>query len=418
MRDAEAGLYTALGFFFAHAFTSRVHAMSFVDQVHIEIVAGKGGQGLASFRREKFVEFGGPDGGDGGRGGDVIAVADTSISTLLDFRYRRIIKAENGRPGGPKKMTGKSGKTEIIRVPVGTLIRDAHTLELIADLSVEGDKAILATGGKGGLGNVHFTRATHQAPKYAQPGLEGEERSIVLELKLLADIGIIGYPSVGKSTLISVISNARPKIADYHFTTLTPNLGIVRWHDHQNYVVADIPGLIEGAHEGHGLGHQFLRHIERCRALLHVIEVTMQLEDMPDERDPIEDFEKIQHELRMFSEALADRPQIVALGKTDLPYVRERAAELREYFESRGYTFVEFSALTRQGLEELVDKMGELIENTPVPDAALFTTPEALPFPEEEDDFDDEDRMPDSEEEAIRRLLQAENMEIITDSDD
>lgn len=393
--------------------------MSFVDQVYIEIAAGKGGEGASAFRREKFVEFGGPSGGDGGRGADIVALADESISTLLDFRYRRIVKAENGRPGGNKRMTGKSGETEIIRVPVGTLIRDAHTLELIADLSEPGQKAVLAVGGKGGLGNCHFTRSTHQAPTYSQPGLEGEERRVVLELKLLADIGIIGYPSVGKSTLISVISNARPKIADYHFTTLSPNLGIVRWHDHQSFVVADIPGLIEGAHEGLGLGHQFLRHVERCRALLHIVEVTPQLEGVPDGRDPIEDYHRIQNELRMFSEGLADRPQIIAVGKTDLPFVRERVEELRTYFEERGHTFVEFSAITRQGLEGLIDTMGALIARTPVPDAALFTRPAPLPIPEEdEDDYDDEDRVPDTDEEAIKRLLRAANMEIITEDEE
>lgn len=422
---------------FAPLLTPRVRSMSFVDQVHIEIAAGKGGAGAVAFRHEKFAEFGGPYGGDGGRGGDVIALADNSISTLLDFRYRKIIKAENGAPGGTKRMTGKSGEHEIIRVPVGTLIRDAHTLELLADLSEDGQRVVLATGGKGGLGNCHFTRATHQAPRYAQPGIEGSARSIVLELKLLADIGIIGYPSVGKSTLISVISNARPKIADYHFTTLAPNLGIVRWHDHQSFVVADIPGLIEGAHEGQGLGHQFLRHVERCRALLHVIEVTLQLEGVPDERDPIADYHRIQHELRMFSEALAERPQIIAVGKTDLPYVRERVEELREYFESRGHTFIEFSALTRQGLEKLIDTMGELISKTPVPDAALFTTPDALPIPEvhddedeeenefgdEYDDYDDydeydDDDVPATDEEAMERLRRAANMEIIIDDED
>lgn len=391
--------------------------MSFVDQVYVEIIAGKGGSGAVAFRREKFVEFGGPSGGDGGRGGDVVAIADTSISTLLDFRYQRIIKGEDGRPGGNKKMTGRSGQPAMLRVPVGTLIRDAHTLELLADLAEPEQKAVLAEGGKGGLGNTHFTRATHQAPRYAQPGIEGGGRRIVLELKLLADVGIIGYPSVGKSTLISVISNARPKIADYHFTTLSPNLGIVRWHDHTSFVVADIPGLIEGAHEGLGLGHQFLRHIERCRALLHVIEVTPQLEGFPDGRDPIEDYHRIQRELALFSEGLAERPQIIALGKTDLPFVRERAEELRAYFEGLGHTFLTFSAITRDGLDPLVDAMGTLVANTPLPDAATFTTPEALPVPEPEEDEEDESPA-QSDLEAIRRLLAAEGMEIIPDDGD
>lgn len=389
--------------------------MSFVDQVAIEVIAGNGGQGSISFRREKFVEFGGPWGGDGGRGGDVKIVADKNVSTLLDLRYRKIIKAENGQPGGIKRMTGRSGKAEIIRVPVGTIVRDAHTLELIADLSEDGQEHIVAQGGKGGLGNCHFQTATHQAPRYAQSGLPGGGLKVILELKLLADVGIVGYPSVGKSTLISVISNARPKIADYHFTTLTPNLGIVRWHDYQSFVVADIPGLIEGAHEGLGLGHQFLRHIERCRVLLHVVEVTPQLEGVEDERDPIEDFHRIMRELEKFSEALAKRPMIVALGKIDQPFVRERLPELKAYFEAQGHTLHAFSAITREGLQELVDAMGNRVQITPAPDIDLFTVPEALPVIEEEDEWDE--APPATEEEAMRRLLNAENLTIITDQD-
>lgn len=377
--------------------------MRFVDQVHIQLSAGKGGAGAVAFRREKFVEFGGPSGGDGGDGGDVILVADNSISTLLDFSYRRHIRAENGRPGGTKNMTGKSGAHAIIPVPVGTIVRDAHTLELLADLSENEQRVVLAKGGKGGLGNTHFARSTHQTPRYAQPGIEGEARHIILELKLLADIGIIGYPSVGKSTLISVISNARPKIADYPFTTLVPNLGVVRWHDHQNYVVADIPGLIEGAHEGQGLGHQFLRHVERCKALLHVIEVTPQYDGVPDGRDPIEDFERIQNELKMFSKPLAERPQIVALSKIDLPFVREREDALRKHFEGEGYTFVSFSALTRQGLDTVRNLMGELISTTPAPEIDAFTMPDAIAAPEPEDDFTEGE----SEEDVLERLRAA-----------
>lgn len=376
--------------------------MRFVDQVDIHVAAGSGGAGAVAFRREKHVEFGGPSGGDGGRGGDVVLVADSNISTLLDFSYQRRIRAESGRPGGNKNMTGRSGEHAIIPVPVGTIVRDAHTLELIADLTEDEQRVVLAEGGKGGLGNSHFARSTHQTPRYAQPGIEGEERSVVLELKLLADIGIIGYPSVGKSTLISVISNARPKIADYPFTTLVPNLGVVRWHEHQSFVVADIPGLIEGAHEGHGLGHQFLRHVERCKALLHVIEVTPQYEGLPDGRDPIEDFDRIQHELKMFSKPLAERPQIIALGKIDLPFVREREEELRTYFEGKGYTFISFSALTRKGLDALRNAMGELISKTPIPEIDAFTVPEPKAAPVE-DDFDEGD----SEEDVLERLRAA-----------
>lgn len=389
--------------------------MSFVDQVAIEVIAGDGGQGSTAFRREKFAEFGGPYGGDGGRGGNVVLVADKNVNTLLDLRYRRIIKAEKGQPGGTKRMTGRSGEDEIIRVPVGTLVRDAHSLELLCDLFEDGQRHILAKGGKGGLGNCHFQTATHQAPRYAQAGLPGETRRVILELKLLADVGIVGYPSVGKSTLISVISNARPKIADYHFTTLTPNLGIVRWHNYSSFVVADIPGLIEGAHEGLGLGHQFLRHIERCRVLLHVIEVTPQLEGMEDEREPIADYHKIMLELERFSEPLAQRPMIVALGKIDLPFVRDRLPELQEYFAERGITLLPFSAVTREGVQELIDAMGKLVQETPAPDIDLFTVPEALPEPEPEEDWDE--TVPATEEEALRRLLSAENLQIITDKD-
>lgn len=362
--------------------------MSFVDFVRFHVRAGHGGKGAVSFRREKFVEFGGPNGGDGGRGGDVIAVADENVGTLLDFRYQKHIHADDGRPGDKNNCTGKSGAPVRLRVPVGTIIRDAATLELIADLTEAGDEIVIATGGAGGRGNSRFKSSTRQVPKYAQDGLPGDELDIVLELKLLADIGIIGYPSVGKSTLISVISNARPKIADYHFTTLTPNLGIVKGRDHKSWVVADIPGLIEGAHEGHGLGHQFLRHVERCRALVHVIEITMPWEGADDGRDPIRDFDVISGELAHFSDALADRPQIVALAKSDLPWVAEQVDELRAHFEEQGHKFLVFSSVTRDGLQQLVDAMELLVTSTPAPEPAEFTRPEAWssePTPSDEE---------------------------------
>ena len=289
--------------------------MAFIDLVTLRLQAGHGGAGAVAFRREKFVAYGGPYGGDGGAGGDITFVADRNIGTLIDLRYRKDVRAEDGQSGGTKRMTGRSGRGERIRVPVGTLIRDAQTLELIADMEHDGQELVLCRGGIGGLGNARFKTSTNQTPRHAQEGKPGEFREVTLELKLLADVGIIGYPSVGKSTLISVISNARPKIADYPFTTLTPNLGIVQWKPDQTLVVADIPGLIEGAHEGHGLGLQFLRHVERCRILVHVVECVELIEGMddPGDRDPIRDFERINRELAAFSEALAARPDRPAL---------------------------------------------------------------------------------------------------------
>jgi GTP-binding protein len=295
---------------------------------------------------------------------------------LIDFRYKRRIVAPDGKGGGDSRADGKAGVDTTLRVPVGTLVRDAISNELLADLKEPGARLVAAAGGRGGLGNANFKTSVTQAPTHAQPGEDGEERPIVLELKLLADIGIIGFPSVGKSTLISVISNARPKIADYPFTTLVPNLGIVKWHEYKSFVVADIPGLIEGAHEGKGLGYQFLRHVERCRALLHLIEVTPPFEGMDDGRDPIADFEAIQRELELFSQPLAERPQIVALSKIDLPFAAEREEELRAHFEGLGHTFLSFSAVTRSGLEDLINAIGTMATETPAPNASLFTIPE------------------------------------------
>jgi GTP-binding protein len=353
--------------------------MRFVDCVSLQLNAGNGGRGAATFRRESYVPNGGPFGGDGGSGGNVIIVADPNVGSLLDFRYKKHVRAEHGQSGMNKRMHGRNGVDATVSVPVGTIIRDAKTREMLADLHAPGMQVIAAHGGRGGLGNYHFRTSTNQAPSYAQPGEAGEERMIILEIKLLADIGIIGYPSVGKSTLISVISNARPKIAAYHFTTLSPNLGIVKWHDFKSFVVADIPGLIEHASEGKGLGYRFLRHIERCRALCHVLEVLPPdyagSADYDVERAPIHDFELINRELTQFSPTLAERPQIVAVSKCELPWVAEAIPELRAHFEGLGYRFIAFSSVTREGLPELVDAMGFLYENTPAPDAAHFTVP-------------------------------------------
>ncbi|TVQ95286.1 MAG: GTPase ObgE [Deltaproteobacteria bacterium] len=366
--------------------------MRFVDAVTLTCFAGHGGPGAVAFRREKYVDKGGPSGGNGGRGGDVILLADRNVGTLLDLRYRHEVKAEDGRPGQPRLMDGKDAEDITVRVPVGTLVRDARDGELLADLAEDGERFVVAQGGRGGLGNARFRSSVRQVPRFAQPGEPGTHRPITLELKLLADLGIIGFPSVGKSTLISVISNARPKIADYPFTTLTPNLGLVRWRDERSFVVADIPGLIEGAHRGEGLGFQFLRHVERCRALLHVIEVTPQMEGVPDGREPLADHDAIQRELQLFSPSLAERPQIVGLGKMDLPFVREREPELRAHFEGLGLTFVAFSAATRDGLQPLLDAIGTLVQNTPPPDVAHFTAVEADPrrIIDPDDDLDDD----------------------------
>ena len=332
----------------------------FVDEVEIEVEAGRGGHGLVAWRREKFVPFGGPAGGDGGRGGAVLVRAVPNLTTLLDHRYKRKVRGENGRPGGPKCQHGRKGNPYVLAVPVGTQVFDVKSDALIADLVEAGQEIVIAVGGRGGRGNARFVTATNRSPSQAEEGHPGGLCTVRLELKLLADVGIIGYPSVGKSTLISVISNARPRIAAYHFTTLVPNLGVVGFGDWQSYVVADIPGLIEGAAEGKGLGHQFLRHVERCSLLVHMIEVPPPFDEGGDwtERDPIGDFERINRELALFNPELAERPQVVVLNKIDLPYAAEREAELRAHFESLDMTMLTVSSATRKGTGELVNLLG------------------------------------------------------------
>ncbi len=329
--------------------------MKFVDEVQLYVKAGDGGPGAVAFRREKYLPKGGPSGGDGGDGGSVIFVADPQLSTLLDYRYQRRIRAPNGQHGMGQDRNGRKGDDVRLRVPVGTLIKDAETGELLCDLAEPGQEYLAAKGGRGGLGNMNFATPTRQAPDFAQPGTPGEERELVLELKLLADVGLIGYPNAGKSTLISVVSRARPKIADYPFTTLVPNLGVVAYKDHKSFVVADIPGLIEGAAEGVGLGHQFLRHVERCRVLVHVIDA-LAPETEP-ERSPEKDFEIINRELARYSEALAERPQIVALNKVEIPEARARAETFRALLAERRPEIPVFliSAVTREGVPALVD---------------------------------------------------------------
>ncbi len=347
----------------------------FFDIAKITIKGGKGGDGAVSFRREKYVAAGGPDGGDGGHGGSIYFVADDNLSSLLDFRYKRSYMAQNGEPGAGKNMYGKSGANTTIRVPRGTIIKEAASGHLIADIS--GDEPVLiAKGGKGGLGNQHFATPTRQVPNFAKPGREGEAFDIVLELMLIADVGLLGFPNVGKSTLLSVVSAAKPKIANYHFTTLVPSLGVVRVSEEASFVVADIPGIIEGASEGIGLGHDFLRHTERCRLLWHIVD-TSSIEG----RDPIEDYNALNIELEKFSKRLSERPQLLVGGKSDIA-TQDQKQRLEEFAKEKGMPVFFVSGATRQGVKELVDfTFKELagIEN-PVIDIPKFIPPEPIPL--------------------------------------
>ena len=330
----------------------------FVDQAKIKIKAGDGGDGAVSFHREKYVAAGGPDGGDGGRGGDVIFQVDDNFSTLIDFRYKRKYVAEKGQNGSARNCTGKSAPPLIIKVPRGTIVRDAETGRIMADMSTDEPK-VLAKGGNGGKGNVHFATSTRQIPKFAKPGFPGEEFEINLELKLLADVGLVGFPNVGKSTLISVVSAAKPKIANYHFTTLSPVLGVVKVEEEKSFVMADIPGLIEGAGDGIGLGHEFLRHVERCRLIVHVVDVSG-----IEGRDPQEDFRIINAELEKFNAELAERPQIVAANKCDMA-TEEQIEAFRNFVESQDLPFYCISAATTQGTSELIQKIAEVLDTLP-----------------------------------------------------
>jgi len=330
--------------------------MQFVDYAKIYVKAGDGGRGCVAFRREKYVPKGGPSGGDGGRGGHIIFKASRELNTLLDLRYQREYRAKRGQHGMGKKMHGKDGEDRIIPVPVGTVIKDADTEEVLADLDSEGVEIIIAKAGRGGQGNAHFATPTRQAPKFAQPGEEGEEKNLVIELKLLADVGLLGLPNAGKSTLISVISSARPKIADYPFTTLTPNLGVVKLKDFRSFVVADIPGLIEGAHRGAGLGFQFLRHVERTSLLLHLVDAS----DMP-ETDPVEDLKKVNKELELYSSKLLEKPQAVVGTKTDIAVDKKRLRKLAKYCKSKKIEFFPVSAATGKGIRELLRYLSAIV---------------------------------------------------------
>ena len=337
-------------------------AASFIDKARIFCRAGKGGNGAVAFHREKYVSAGGPDGGDGGNGGNIVLVVDDNMSTLMDFRYKRKYVADNGMDGQGARKYGKQGRDLTIRVPRGTVVRDAESNEIIKDMS-DSEPFILCRGGKGGWGNAHFATPTRQAPRFAKSGLEGEEHDVVLELKLLADVGLIGFPNVGKSTLLSVVSKARPKIANYHFTPLYPTLGVVYVDEGVSFVMADIPGIIEGAAEGAGLGHDFLRHIDRCRLLVHIVDVSGS-----EERDPVDDFEKINEELRQYSPDLAARPMIVAANKADLLSPdSDNLDRLKAHVEAQGYEFYVISAATTQGTRELMKTIaGKLAALPPV----------------------------------------------------
>ncbi|HYE81249.1 MAG TPA: GTPase ObgE [Clostridia bacterium] len=329
----------------------------FVDKAKIFIKAGDGGDGRISFRREKYVPNGGPDGGDGGDGGDIVFIVDENMRTLMDFRYRRKHVAENGEMGGVNNSSGRSAENLYIKVPAGTILRDAETGGLLGDLKNPGDSAVIARGGKGGKGNQHFATPTRQAPRFAQPGEKGLERWVELELKLLADVGLVGFPNVGKSTLLSIVTSAKPKIANYHFTTLVPNLGVVDLGNGRSFVIADIPGLIEGAHSGVGLGHDFLRHVERTKVLIHLVD-TSGLEG----RDPLEDFYKINDELKLYSEKLVNKPQVVACNKMDIPESEENFNRVKEELGKKGYEVFAISAATREGIEPLLNRVYNLLE--------------------------------------------------------
>ncbi|PDM41477.1 GTPase ObgE [Parageobacillus yumthangensis] len=331
----------------------------FVDQVKIYVKGGDGGNGMVAFRREKYVPKGGPAGGDGGKGGDVVFVVDEGLRTLMDFRYQRHFKAPRGENGMSKNQHGKNGEDLIVKVPPGTVVIDADTNQVLADLTENGQRFVVAKGGRGGRGNTRFATPANPAPEIAENGEPGEERNVILELKLLADVGLVGFPSVGKSTLLSVVSAAKPKIAEYHFTTLVPNLGVVETDDGRSFVMADLPGLIEGAHQGVGLGHQFLRHIERTRVIVHVIDMAA-----TEGRDPYEDYLVINEELKQYNLRLTERPQIIAANKMDMPNAEENLQKFREKIGDDVPIFP-ISAVTKQGVRELLFAIADLLETTP-----------------------------------------------------
>ncbi len=332
----------------------------FVDRAKVHIKGGNGGNGAVSFYRAKYISHGGPDGGDGGKGGDVIVEGSGSVSTLIDFRFKKHFTAENGADGGKRNCTGPDGKSVIIKVPVGTVIREAQSGKVMADITKEGERKVLIKGGKGGRGNQHFATPTRQVPRYAEKGRQSKEYDIVLELKTIADVGIIGFPNVGKSTLLSMVTNANPKIADYHFTTLAPNLGVVQYKKGENFVMADIPGLVEGASEGVGLGHEFLRHVERTKVFIHVVDAAA-----IEGGDPVENINKINAELEAYNPELLKRPQIIAANKTDIPEASENVERIKAHFEPLGYEVYPISAASNKGLDKIIEAAARKLRDYP-----------------------------------------------------
>lgn len=382
----------------------------FIDKARIFVKAGNGGNGSVAFRKEKYVPAGGPDGGDGGRGASIIFEVDLGLRTLMDFKYQRKYVAESGGDGSKKKKAGKNGDDLVLKVPAGTIIRDEATGLIIADLKEEGDRAVVVKGGRGGKGNQHFANAVRQAPAFAKSGTDGEERWVVLELKMIADVGLLGFPNVGKSTFLSVVTKAKPKIANYHFTTLTPNLGVVQTKFGDSFVLADIPGLIEGAAEGVGLGHDFLRHVERTKVLIHIVDITGH-----EGRNALEDFDKINGELALYNERLSHRPQVVVANKMDILEDESVYEEFKEELEGRGYKVFKMSAATRQGIDDVITYVSQLLKE--VEDVELVTE-EEMYRPELDESNEDEGLTVEIEDgiyvvkgKSLRRIMYSVNFE-------
>lgn len=381
----------------------------FIDKARIFVKAGNGGNGAVAFRKEKYVPAGGPEGGDGGHGGSIIFEVDLGLRTLMDFKYQKKYSAPAGQDGSKGKRAGKNGEDLILKVPAGTIIRDEATGLIIADLKEEGDRAIVARGGRGGKGNQHFANSVRQAPAFAKSGTDGQERWVILELKMIADVGLLGFPNVGKSTFLSVVTKAKPKIANYHFTTLTPNLGVVENNFGESFVLADIPGLIEGASEGIGLGHDFLRHVERTKVLIHIVDISG-----IEGRDAIDDFEKINLELKNYNEKLSKRPQVVVANKVDILYDEEIYENFKKELEKRGYKVFKMSAITRQGIDDVINYVSKLLNE--VEEVELITEEEM--YKEELDIKDDEGLQIEIEDgvyvvkgKALRRIMYSVNFD-------
>ena len=354
----------------------------FTDYAKITIKSGNGGDGAVTFRREKYVAAGGPDGGDGGRGGSIYFRVDPNANTLIDFRYTKKFKAQSGENGSGGHKYGKSGEDLYINVPIGTIIKDAETGKIVADLSKEGQEELVLKGGRGGKGNSHFATATRQVPRFAQAGEEGEEKEVILELKLLADVGLLGFPNVGKSTFLSVVTDAKPKIANYHFTTIEPNLGVVKFQSGDSFVIADIPGIIEGASEGVGLGIQFLRHVERTRLLLHVIDISG-----IEGRNPVQDFYTINEELKSYSEKLSTRKQIIVANKIDVMQDDTSLKELEELAKKEGLELFKISGVTGQGVSELLNRVSEVLKTLPKEEIVEAEERVVYTLEDDKDDF-------------------------------